>query len=119
MRVLLIDDEPFILEIWGEIFRELGCEVVTGLNGQQGVAVLQAEPIDLIVTDIRMPGTDGFHVLNYLRDNEIQTPVFVCSGFFEEEQMALAAYKVEKLIKKPFDVETEINFFGDFIKSLN
>jgi len=62
-KVLLIDDEPDILEFLKYNLEKAGYNVLTGLNGKQAIKLLDKNP-DLIILDIMMPEMDGFEVYN-------------------------------------------------------
>src|SRR5947209_6555309 len=65
-RILLCDDEDTLLRSLGRILRAVGHEVVA-TDGPGGLARLQQERFDLVLTDIRMPGVSGFEILNNAR----------------------------------------------------
>jgi CheY-like chemotaxis protein len=62
-RILLVDDEADFLDVFGEFLQEEGYEVITALNGTEALAVLEREPVNLLVSDINMPGMKGFELL--------------------------------------------------------
>ncbi len=66
-KVLLVDDEPDILELLRYNLEREGLKVFTASNGREGLKVAKAERPDLIVLDIMMPGMDGVEVCNQLR----------------------------------------------------
>ena len=66
-QVLLVDDEPDILELLRYNLEREGLKVFTASNGREGLKVAKAERPDLIVLDIMMPGMDGVEVCNQLR----------------------------------------------------
>jgi two-component system NtrC family sensor kinase len=58
-RILIIDDESNILDLLQELLNEDGYEVITSQNPIQGLRILENEHVDLIISDMRMPGMDG------------------------------------------------------------
>jgi signal transduction histidine kinase len=66
-RIVLIDDEAELRTVLGEILAEGGHEVVTAANGGEGLDLIRAAPLDLVVCDINMPVLDGFGVLTAIR----------------------------------------------------
>ena len=62
-KILVVDDEPDILETIGSRLASLGYDVVTALDGQQGFEKFLTERPDLIVLDIKMPVMDGYNFL--------------------------------------------------------
>src|SRR5713226_6776365 len=85
-RILIIDDTPQnVLLIRGQLERE-GYVVDSALSGREGVDSALAQPPDLILLDIMMPGLDGYQVCKLLRDNESTkaTPVVVLTSLSEK-----------------------------------
>jgi two-component system cell cycle response regulator len=65
--VLVIEDNPINLELVTYLLRAWGHEAVTATDGEAGIALARAEPPDLVVCDIQMPGIDGYEVARLLR----------------------------------------------------
>src|SRR5215471_7350854 len=66
-RVLVVDDEPKIVEVVGDYLRSAGFSVITAADGQGAVALARARPPDLVVLDLGLPGLDGLDVARDLR----------------------------------------------------
>jgi len=61
--VLVVDDEPLVLDVAATMLEELGCEVVTAKSAEQALAKLARDDrIEILVTDINMPGVDGYEL---------------------------------------------------------
>ncbi len=103
--VLLIDDEPNILKLLARRLRKEGYSVLTANNGENGLELLRKESIDLIVTDMRMPGIDGLEVVRRVREwsGDIQLIIMTAYGTIKSavEAMRLGAYYY---IVKPFEL---------------
>lgn len=83
ISVLLIDDDPSLLEVLRELLAEIGVtEVATASNGQQGIEAYGASSIkpDLIICDLHMPGMDGVEVLRELSLMNCTSAIVVASG---------------------------------------
>jgi YesN/AraC family two-component response regulator len=63
-RILLVDDEPDFLDVFGEFLEEQAYEVLPALNAAEALAILEREPVDLLLSDINMPGMKGFELLH-------------------------------------------------------
>lgn len=85
-KVLVIDDELEILELYFEIFSSQGHEVQTAHDGALGYHKARREKFDLICTDFRMPELTGIELIKALRENEFNknTPIFLISAFVGE-----------------------------------
>ena len=66
-RILIIEDDPFLSDIYLTKFRKVGFEVDMARDGQEGLAMAQEKKPDIILLDIVMPHMDGFEVLRALR----------------------------------------------------
>jgi DNA-binding NtrC family response regulator len=105
-KILLCDDEDTLLRSLGRILRSGGHEVVTA-DGPGGYAKLQHERFDMVLTDIRMPGVNGFEILNAARMLAPGTPVVAMSGSAEIPDAVKAMHAgARDFLIKPFDVQT-------------
>ena len=66
-RILVIDDEPELVELVKTWLESKGFEVTAAYNGREGIEKARNRDLSLIILDIRMPGMDGFEVLDRLR----------------------------------------------------
>ena len=81
MQVLVVDDVPAMAEQYAyDLKRVGGYHTIVAAGGDQALDVLAREPIDCVVLDLEMPGTDGFEVLRRLQQRGIDTPVIVYTG---------------------------------------
>jgi DNA-binding NtrC family response regulator len=81
-KVLLCDDEEALCRAMARLLRSVSYDVVTS-DGPGGIDRLQHEEFDAVVTDLRMPGVDGFGILDAVRLKSPTTPVIVMSGSAE------------------------------------
>lgn len=106
VKVLLIEDEPDVLELYRLKLTLDDYDVVTAQDGKEGLAKAKSTLPELIFLDIKMPGMDGFEVLKHLRaDGKTKDiPVVVLSNFDEEAMVerGLALGANEYLIKSHF-----------------
>jgi CheY-like chemotaxis protein len=102
--VLVVDDAPDMRELIEDLLTEEGYEVVTAASGGHALGVLAARIPDLVITDLLMPGMDGFALrAEMLRRPELaDVPVIVLSSFWQRPSETLDAVEV---IGKPLDLE--------------
>ena len=119
-KILILDDEHDILEIYQEILARLPSqpEIHTADNGARAIALLESEPFNLLLVDLRMPQMDGFQVLAIVRRKFPPLRVVVMTAA-EDEQFRARAYAmgIDLYIEKPKTGKEIINFV-DCIESL-
>src|SRR5438270_2629716 len=74
-KLLVVDDEPNIVELLSASLRYAGFDVATARSGTEAVRVAQEFQPDLLVLDVMMPGMDGFDVVRRMRSDGIRAPV--------------------------------------------
>ncbi|MEX0653378.1 MAG: response regulator [Phycisphaeraceae bacterium] len=67
VRVLLVDDHPDTLELQAMVLRKHGYEVETAEDARTAMAIAQDKPLDLVISDIRLPDRDGFALMQDLK----------------------------------------------------
>ena len=83
MTVLLVDDEPEVLNIHRLILINIGCKVITARNGHEAFKTFELNPdaIDLIVTDYDMPVWNGLKLIRAVRNQNDVVPILMVTGF--------------------------------------
>ncbi len=84
-RILIVDDEPGVLEFLEELVASRGHEVETAGSGQEAVAKARAWSPHLMLLDVRMPGMDGIEALVKIREFSPDLPVLMMTAVKEEE----------------------------------
>lgn len=101
-KILVIDDEPKIVEICQDYLKASGFEVVSASDGLQGLAIARREKPDLIVLDLMMPGMDGLDVCRNLR-RDGNTPIIMLTARVEEsDKLVGLELGADDYITKPF-----------------
>lgn len=105
-KILVVDDEPAILDLLVRILERDGYEPITATNGLEALELVEREAPDLILLDVTMPKLDGFAVCKRLKDNE-QTaliPVTMLTGLDDREhrQRGLEV-GADDFLTKPYD----------------
>lgn len=79
-KILVVEDDEDTLSALMLYLKTTGYEIMGANNGGTGLQQLRKEPVDLVVTDLLMPGTDGFAVIEEVKKKHPQTPVIAISG---------------------------------------
>jgi CheY-like chemotaxis protein len=99
--VLLVDDEPGMLETLGEILADAGYAVTCVADGDSALSEIRSGGYDVVLMDIRMPGRDGVSVL--VDSGAPPPPVILMTAYAVEERLAVArAAHVHAVVQKPF-----------------
>lgn len=88
-KILIVEDEPFLSEMYQTKFNSLGYEVVTADNGQAGIEMMRQTKPDLVLLDVIMPEMDGYEVLRRVRkDAELKNQLIVIfSNLGQDEEI--------------------------------
>ncbi len=117
--VLIVDDEtPFILSLTAGL-KKYSSEynILTAENGKVAVEILESTPLDLVVTDLRMPEMDGFELLTYMSTNFPSIPTIVMSAFGTQEiKDWLGTIGNLGFLEKPVDFQELANSINDSLK---
>jgi len=87
LRILLVDDNALNLDLFSDILEGDGHEVVVERDGPRGRARALAEPFDLILLDVQLPGSDGITVCRDLRATGMERPIVALSSSALPEQV--------------------------------
>lgn len=103
--MLVVEDEPDLLEITAAYLTHMGFkQVFTAVNGQEAFVQIKSLPIDLLVTDVRMPVMDGVGLVRSMAELQQAPPVVVfVSGFGDVDQEEMYALGVVAFMSKPCD----------------
>jgi CheY-like chemotaxis protein len=103
-RILCVDDNAIILENIGTFLTQNGYRVDTARNGQSALMKVSSSPyaFQLIITDLRMPGLDGFELITEVRAAGYIGPIIVYSGqMMPGDRQRLGALRVNHVLEKP------------------
>ncbi|UCF89994.1 MAG: sigma-54-dependent Fis family transcriptional regulator [Desulfobacterales bacterium] len=104
--ILIVDDEKNYLLILRAVLEEEGFEVLTALNGQEALAVHETSDLDLILTDMKMPGIDGIELLERAKAIDPDLPVIMMTAHGTVDKAVEAMQKgAYSYLLKPFDNE--------------
>ena len=105
-RLLVVDDEPNILELLATSLRFAGFEVATATNGRDALAEARRLRPDLVVLDVMMPDMDGFAVVRRMRGEGTTAPVlFLTARDATEDKVTGLTVGGDDYVTKPFSLE--------------
>ena len=114
-KILVIDDEQGIRDLLDTLLRRKGYDVVLAESGPKGLEIFRRERPDVVVLDLKMPGMDGFTVLQQVRSLNPSQPVIILTGAgTAETEQQVRALGVTEYVEKEFS----LHLLGDSLKRL-
>jgi response regulator RpfG family c-di-GMP phosphodiesterase len=104
-RLLVVDDEPSILNAIKRVFRSQGYEVLTANSGKEGLALLEREPVAAVISDMRMPEMDGAQFLEQVFVRWPDTKRILLTGYADTSATiaAINRGKIWRYVAKPWN----------------
>ncbi len=117
-RLLIIDDESELREVLIALLEETVSEIDQASNGQEGIQLLQKKKFDAVLSDEKMPKKSGLEVLKWMRENGVDIPFIIHTGYGQKE-MVLEAQRlgVYAFIDKPWDERALISTVEKALRS--
>lgn len=116
-KILVVDDERDLVDMYARILKEFGYVVTTAEDGTQALARLGEAEFDAIVSDINMPGMDGVRLLRAVRERHLDVPVLLVTGKPSLDSAVQAVeYGALKYITKPIDMEGLLTAVGGAVR---
>ncbi len=111
MRILVVDDEPLLRDIFQAGLEGMGYQVQVAESGKKALVILEKDPFgfDLVIVDLNMPGWDGLETVARLRKVSPQIPVLLATGYMGNSR-CVDFMKLDRVdvINKPFKLD-ELN----------
>jgi DNA-binding response OmpR family regulator len=113
-KILLVEDDPFISDIYVTSLGRSNFEVTHCKDGDECINTLKDNKFDLVLLDLLLPKSDGFEVLKKIKENPINTPIIVFTNLTDREtiEKAMSLGATDCLIKsnfKPQEIIEKIN----------
>ena len=108
--ILIVDDEEGLREGLSKLLEGEGYAVIAAETGEEALQILQQSHIDLVLTDMRMPGMDGIELLKKIRERHGELGVIILTGYGQIESYIEAMnFGAIEYVSKPFKVN-ELKF---------
>ncbi len=105
MKILIIDDEPDILELMSQEFRYRGHSVETASSGNEAVEILTRNFFDVVLSDFKMPNGNGITVLNFVNTLHPRPQFYFASGQADMSVDECLKKGALDFFHKPFDLD--------------
>jgi CheY-like chemotaxis protein len=106
-QVLVVDNDDAVTRLLALRLEDAGYACHTAACGSQALAIFQARPVDVVVTDLNMPNGDGATLVSSIRQRS-DVPIIVLTGFSDELRAGVRGKGVT-LLRKPFDAHAIID----------
>jgi CheY-like chemotaxis protein len=119
MRILAVEDEPEYLEMLRDVMTSLGHTIIIAPGGPEALDVLEKQPIDVVVSDVRMPNMTGVEFHRRLRElqQHRNTPFIFLTGVDDlTEVNAACKADCDLILRKPFPIDQLLRLFSGQIK---
>ena len=114
MKILLIDDNKDITDMFAKFFTIKGHQTVVSNSGQNGLELIENEPCDVIILDLAMPEFSGRDIVDHLYKNGmIRKHLIVsltASSISDDDKMYLVDKGVHSVLKKPIDPDQLLDY---------
>jgi len=102
-RILVVDDEETMLQSLSKLLTLMGFETETADSGEKALDVLRQQTVDVVITDINMPGMSGMELLKRVKKKDPHLPVIIITGFGIDQARELAEkHNADGFLPKPF-----------------
>ncbi|HEX2763286.1 MAG TPA: PAS domain S-box protein [Allosphingosinicella sp.] len=99
--VLLVEDNDHVRGFAEQLLKEMGCRVTSAASAEEALERLEAQPVDLLFSDVVMPGMSGVELARAALEQQADLPVLLATGF-SEEILGPAGSEFE-IVRKPYD----------------
>jgi len=100
--VLVVDDSDLNRDLFGNYVTSMGHQVHLAASGREGLAIFEREAIDLVITDLSMPGISGWQVAEKVKERNPNIPVLLVSGWaIQQDEPRIRESGVDRVLQKP------------------
>lgn len=116
-RILLVDDDPRLLRALADLLQAYGHAVITATSGAEAMALFDPAGVDLVVTDLGMPGMTGWAVAEWVKARASWIPVFLLTGWGEVVAADERSRHVDRVIAKPISADALLGPLAEIARS--
>jgi DNA-binding NtrC family response regulator len=104
-RILVVDDEVFMVQTLTRILEAMGYDVMPAYGGKEAQQIFNSQTVDLIITDLHMPDMSGLELLTCIKSQNPAMPVILVTGFgVDNARESASRWKADGFLGKPFQI---------------
>lgn len=111
--VLVVDDDPRLLRALADLLEGSGHAVLTAASGAEALERFEREAVDLVITDLGMPGMTGWELAERIKGHAPETPVFLLTGWGEAVADGDGSRFVDRIIARPVSADAILAHLGE------
>lgn len=120
LNLLYVEDDIWAQEVIAGILENYFKKVFVANNGEEGFNIFQNEKIDVIITDLEMPKTNGVSLISKIRDIDFHIPLIVFTAYTDKAHLLPCAnYNIQGYIEKPLNEEKITNIFNNLLSYIS
>jgi CheY-like chemotaxis protein len=110
-NILLVDDDSALRAVMTRVLERAGHTVITAANGLDALGMWTAHgpSIDIVLTDLSMPGMSGWRLISLLRRRGLTVPILVVSADFHRQGPPPDRHPLMEFLVKPFDMDESVD----------
>lgn len=119
MRILFVEDNPILLQLYSVMLKgQTEWEVAAVDGGQAALQLMETAPFDVVVSDMRMPGMDGVQLIHEIKQRYPHTLRIILSGLSDQKEIAACLAETHQFLAKPFTPKALLATLGS-LRGLN
>ena len=116
-RLLIIEDDPTLLRGLKDTFAAKGCEVISAVEGEEGLNLALSSQPDLVLLDIMLPKMNGYEVCREIREHGLHMPIILLTAKGQEEDIVLGLnLGADDYVTKPFKIRELVARVNAFLR---
>jgi DNA-binding response OmpR family regulator len=113
----LVDDDPFVLELTTHVLNETNLNVSSFSRVEDAMAAIEKEHFDLLITDVQMPGKNGFELISYFKEKQQQNPHTIAITGESNDKQHYSKAGFSAVVQKPFFPDELITVISGLLKN--
>ena len=105
MEILIVDDEPDVVEFLRDYLAEKGHTVEVAIHGKKALECLKRKDYDLVLLDFNMPEMTGLELIKFIKKSHLKSKVIMMTGYDLMEEFIAASVGADEYVSKPFKLE--------------